>query len=90
MILCFPKEDIGMQWNCPVLKHGPRSISNKRVKENSTLILHNESKLQWKTFYFIVECPHILWKHLVFNKSLFDVTRKMVNYTWQGSSQGKL
>ena len=26
----------------------------------------------------------------IFNKSLFDVTRKMVNYTWQGSSQGKL
>ena len=31
--------------NSPVLKHGPRSITNKRVKkDNLTLNLHNESE----------------------------------------------
>lgn len=39
---------------------------------------------------FLTGLAYFMEIFTIFNKSLFDVTRKMVNYTWQGSSQGKL
>ena len=83
----------GSYWPCqsgfyrPVLKHGPRSLSHMRVCEWKTH-KRNESKKKMPSVSSSIGRPWSSVKGM--SKSIFDRTRKMVNYAWVGWSQGKL
>ena len=83
----------GSNWFCqsgfyrPVSKHGPRSLSHMRVCGCQTH-RRNESKNKMPSASGSIGRPWSFEKGM--SKSIFDRTRKMVNYAWVGWSQGKL
>jgi hypothetical protein len=81
----------------PVLKHGPRSLSNMRVNEYMKLICRKNLTVMGLRVVHSCAAPpsrgiSINIRSNVYGKytmSMLDGTRKMVNYAWSGWSQGK-
>ena len=75
----------GFIW--PVLKHGPRSITNMRAFEWQT---HRRNESKYKMRWATCSIDPRNFFCIVRSKSISVMTRKMVNYAWVGWSLGKL
>ena len=73
---------------CPVLKHGPRSLTCARVCELKIHGRNESDRYDWPKKPCSNDRP---WSMVIgLSMSAAVRTRKMVNFTWVGWSQGKL